>query len=167
MILEKIAAGGTLICNDKKGIIGAIIKYNDKNCILTAYHVLRAGNCGLSDKINIGEFEGQVIKIMEDYDLAIIEIYAPQSILEFSKLKKPDMGPAHTLKGNFKNPCNIMTIGKVYHYISFPFKTMPLPGDSGSPIIQNGNIVGILASVFHTNANAIAISLELFLNDQK
>ncbi|MGZ7118033.1 MAG: hypothetical protein ACXVHS_11430, partial [Methanobacterium sp.] len=43
------------------------------------------------------------------------------------------------------------------------FKTLPLPGDSGSPIIQNGKVVGILASVFYTNANAIAISLDQFI----
>jgi hypothetical protein len=57
-----------------------------------------------------------------------------------------------------------MTIGRTYHYLSFPFSTIPLPGDSGSPIIQNGNVVGILASVFYTNANGIAVSLEAFLH---
>ncbi|MGB9936756.1 MAG: SpoIVB peptidase S55 domain-containing protein [Methanobacterium sp.] len=55
-----------------------------------------------------------------------------------------------------------MTIGKIYHYLSFSFQTLPLPGDSGSPIIQNGKVVGILASIFYNNATGIAISLEIF-----
>lgn len=48
-----------------------------------------------------------------------------------------------------------MTLGKTYHYLSFSFAEIPLPGDSGSPIIQKGNVVGILASVFYTNTDAI------------
>ena len=55
-----------------------------------------------------------------------------------------------------------MTLGKTYHYLSFSFQTLPLPGDSGSPIIQNGKVVGILASIFYNNATGIAISLEIF-----
>ncbi len=162
MKTQKVSAGRTLICNDKTGIIGGVIKYKDKNCILTAYHVLRVGNCGLGDNIRINKFNGRVIQILMDFDLAIAEIYAPESALDFSDIGKPEIGPAYALKGEFKNPCNIMTIGKTYHYLSFSFKTLPLPGDSGSPIIQNGKVVGILASVFYTNANGIAVSLEQF-----
>jgi hypothetical protein len=44
MKTKKVRGGGTLICNDKAGIIGAVIKYENRNCILTAYHVLRVGN---------------------------------------------------------------------------------------------------------------------------
>lgn len=166
MKTQKIAAGGTLICNDKDGIIGGIIKYKDKNCILTAYHVLKVGNCNLGDYIKISGFKGKVIEILIDYDLAIVEICVPESALEFTNIGKPEIGPAYALKGKFKNPCNIMTIGKTYHYLSFSFQTLPLPGDSGSPIIQNGKVVGILASIFYNNATAIAISLEQFRTNE-
>jgi len=162
MKTKKVAAGGTLTCNDKTGIIGAVIKYRDKNCILTAYHVLKVGNCNLRDNLWINEFKCKIIQILIDYDLAIAEIYAPEHALEFSNMGKPEIGPAYALKGEFKNPCNIMTIGKTYHYLSFSFRTLPLPGDSGSPIIQNGKVVGILASIFYTNANGIAVSIENF-----
>jgi hypothetical protein len=163
----KLSAGGILICNDKEGIIGAIIKYNGKNCVLTAYHILKVGNCKLGDRVSFNVNEGHVIEILIDNDLAIIEIMGDESNLEFSSIAQPEIGPAYALKGDFKNPCNIMTIGKTYHYLSFSFKTLPLPGDSGSPIIQNMKVVGILASVFYTNANGIALSLELFLKNQK
>jgi hypothetical protein len=101
-----------------------------------------------------------VIDILIDHDLAITDILNSKPNFKFSDIETPEIGPANALKGSFKNPCNIMTIGKTYHYLSFPFKTLPLPGDSGSPIIQNEKVVGILASVFHTNANGIAISLD-------
>ena len=162
----KLSAGGTLICNDKQGIIGAIIKYNRKNCVLTAYHVLKVGSCGLGDKVSFDNINGIVIEILMNYDLAVIEIMTSEPNFEFSEIGTPEIGQAYAIKGSFKNPCNIMTIGKTYHYISFSFSTLPLPGDSGSPIIQNGKVVGILASVFYTNANGIAISLD-FIKNQK
>lgn len=162
---EKISAGGTLICNDKEGIIGAVIKYKGKTCVLTAYHILKVGNCKLNDKISFNGADGFVLEILIDHDLAVIEINDSKKNIEFSDIGKPEIGPAYALKGDFKNPCNVMTIGKTYHYLSFPFKTLPLPGDSGSPIIQNDKVVGILASVFHTNANGIAISLDFIKNE--
>jgi len=159
-----IKAGNPLKCNNKEGIIGAIIKYKNKNCILTAYRILKVGNCDLGDSVKIGEFRGKVIEILIDYDLAVIELNAPTSCFDLSDIDKPEIGPAYALKEDFENPCNIMTIGNTYHYLSFSFRTLPLPGDSGSPIIQNGKVVGILASVFYTNANAIAISLNKFID---
>jgi len=163
---HKLTAGGKLTCNDKEGIIGAVIKYNGKSCVLTAYHILKVGKCGLGDKVLFDSAEGRVIEILINYDLAIVEIDDCEPDVEFSEIGMPEIGPAYALKDNFKNPCRVLTVGKTYHYLSFSFKTLPLPGDSGSPIIQNGKVVGILASIFYTNANGIAISLELFLKNQ-
>jgi SpoIVB peptidase S55. len=108
----------------------------------------------------VNGFKSKVIKVLLNYDLAVAEIYAHESELEFSDMGEPEIGPAHAIRGKFKNPCNIMTTGKTYHYLSFSFQTLPLPGDSGSPIVQNGKVVGILASIFYNNATGIAISLE-------
>ncbi|OEC85693.1 MULTISPECIES: S1 family peptidase [Methanobacterium] len=162
MKTQKVRAGGALVCNHKDGVIGAVLKYENKNCILTAFHVLRAGNCSLGDILKVNGFKAEVIEILFNYDIAVAEIYAHESALEFSNIEKPEIGHAYALKGEFKNPCNIMTLGRTYHYLSFSFQTLPLPGDSGSPIIQNGNVVGILASVFCNNAAGIAVSLERF-----
>lgn len=162
----KISAGAKVICKNKGAVLGAVIKYQDKNCVLTVHHLLKVGGCGLGDKVNVAGWQGKVIKIIIDLDLAIIEVMAPEPEFEFSQIKKPEIGSAYALNGLQKNPCQIMTIGMTYHYLSFPFSTIPLPGDSGSPIIQNGNVVGILASVFYTNANGIAVSLERFYTEE-
>lgn len=162
MELPKIVVGGTVKCNRKEGVIGAVIKYKGKNCILTVYHLIKVGKCKLGDILRTSEFKGRIIEILWDYDLVIAEIYAPTQLFEFSNIGKPEIGPAYALKGEFKNSCNIMTTGKIYHYLSFAPRSIPTPGDSGSPIIQNGKVVGILASIFYNNATGIAVSLELF-----
>jgi hypothetical protein len=162
---QKISAGGRINCKKKEGVIGAIVKYKEKNCILTVYHILKAGKCHLGDMVRFNGFNGSIIQIFMDYDLALIEVHAPLSRLEFSKIGDPEIGPAHALKGTKRNPCNILTVGKTFHYLSFAPRSIPLPGDSGSPIIQEDRVVGILASIFYNNATGIAVSIGKFRSD--
>ncbi len=158
----KIAAGGTIVCNKIEGVIGAVIKYNNKNCAITAYHLLEAGKCNLNDIIRLNSYKGRIIEILWNNDLAIIEIIAPESEIKFSEIDKPEIGPAYSLNHTKRINCRVMTVGTTYHYLAFPFNPLPLPGDSGSPIIQNGKVVGILASIFYNNATAIVLSIEMF-----
>ncbi len=157
-----IAAGGKIVCNKKDGVIGAIIKNFDKYCVLTAYHILKVGKCDLGSTVHLNSYTGKVIEIIWDYDLAVIEVDAPEEEIEISDIDAPEIGPAYSLNGTKRINCNVMTTGKVYHYLSFPMGDMPLPGDSGSPIIQGDKVVGILASIFYNNATGIAVSIEDF-----
>lgn len=159
---KTIAAGGKLKCHNKKGVIGAILQYNGRYYALTAYHILKVGKCGLSSIVYLNGYPGKVVKIIWDHDLAVIWIDAPETEIELSKISEPVIGPAYSLNGDKRINCNIMTIGETYHYLSFPMGNIPLPGDSGSPIIQNDGVVGILASVFFNNATGIAVSIEMF-----
>lgn len=158
----KIAAGGKLVCNKKDGVIGAVIKKRHKYCALTAYHVLKVGKCELGCTVHFNGHSGEIVHIIWEHDLAIIEINAPKTEIKISKIGKPEIGPAYMLNGDKRINCRVMTIGKTYHYLSFPFSNLPLPGDSGSPIIQDGKVIGILASIFYNNANGIVVSLEMF-----
>lgn len=163
----KIAAGGKFECNKKGGVIGAIIRHRNKTCVLTAYHILKVGNCVLGDVVRLNHYRGRLVEIIWDRDLAVIEIKAPPSEINYSDIGKPEIGPAYSLNGTKRINCNIMTVGKTFHYLSFPFMDLPLPGDSGSPIIQEHKVVGILASIFYNNATAIAVSIETFRIDSK
>jgi len=161
-VQNRIVAGGRVSCRNKDAVIGAVIKYHNKNCVLTVYHLLKAGKCALGDTVVVEGWPGIVMEIIMDLDLAVIQIKNTNAPLEFSILAEPCIGSAYALKDSSKNPCRIMTVGKVYHYLAFPFSTIPLPGDSGSPIIQEGRVVGILASVFYNNATGIAVSIKNF-----
>jgi hypothetical protein len=155
-----ITAGQDIYCHKKPGVIGAVIKYQSKNCVLTVQHLLKVGGCDIGDMINVNALQGKVLEIWMDYDLAVIEVQAPSSQVEFSLLGKAEIGPAYTLHREEKNHCQIMTLGKTYHYLAFAHTALPLPGDSGSPVIQKGRVVGILLSVFYNNAAGLAASLQ-------
>ncbi len=157
-----ITAGGKIVCNKKDGVIGAVIRNLGKYCVLTAYHILKVGECGLGDYVQVNSYPGRVLEILWDHDLAVIEVDAPEEEIEISNIAAPEIGPAYSLNGTKRINCNVMTVGKTYHYLSFPMGDLPLPGDSGSPIVQGDKVVGILASIFFNNATGIAVSLEEF-----
>ena len=152
--------GQDIFCHEKPGVIGAVIRYQKKNCVLTVQHLLKVGGCTIGDKVLLNGRPGMVLEIWMDYDLAVIEVRAHSSQMEFSLLGEPEIGPAYTLHGEEKNHCQIMTLGKTYHYLAFAHTALPLPGDSGSPVIQEGKVVGILLSVFYNNAAGLAASLQ-------
>ena len=157
-----INAGGKIICKDKPGIIGAVVKYKGKNCILTVSHLVKAAGCNNRSEFKIDNKKGYLIEVLEDEDLAIIEVMAEASKLKFSDVGKANLGDAYLLTGSYKRHCSILSTGKTFHYLSFNRYNIPLPGDSGSPVFQDNKIVGILSSVFLNNATGIAISSEVF-----
>jgi len=157
-----IAAGGKIVCNKKDGVIGAVIEDHGKYYVLTVYHVLKVGKCGLGSTVHLNGYSGRVVEVHWYHDLAVIEVDAPEEEIEISDITEPEIGPAYSLNGTKRINCNVMTVGKTYHYLSFPMGDMPLPGDSGSPIIQGDKVVGILASIFFNNATGIAASLDEF-----
>ena len=159
---RNIAAGRKLKCHKKDGVIGAIILYNKRYYALTAYHILKVGKCDLGSTVYLNGYPGKVVKIIWDHDLAVVEINAPETEIEISKISEPLIGPAYSLNENKRINCNIITTGETYHYLLFPMDNIPLPGDSGSPIIQDDSVVGILASVFFNNATGIAVSIKMF-----
>jgi hypothetical protein len=117
----KIAAGGKLKCKEKKGVIGAVIKFKEKFHALTVYHILKVGKCGLGNFIQFNEYGGRVEQIIWDLDLAIIEIEAPESIIKLSNMGEPVIGPAYSLNGVKRINCKIRLWGKltiIYHFPS-------------------------------------------------
>lgn len=155
-----ITAGQDIHCHEKLGVIGAVVRYMDRNCVLTVQHLLKVGGCVEGDRVTLNGYEGRVLEVWMDYDLAVIEVQASSSQMDFSLLGDPEIGPAYTLHGEERNPCQIMTRGKTYHYLAFAHTRLPLPGDSGSPVIQGDKVVGILLSVFYNNAAGLAASLQ-------
>jgi hypothetical protein len=85
---NNISAGANVICKNKEAVLGAVIKYHGKNSVLTAHHLLKVGGCGLGGMVKATGWLGSVIKIIIDFNLAIIEVKAPESEFNFSQIKK-------------------------------------------------------------------------------
>lgn len=158
-----IGPGSIIRCNKKKAVIGAVLPGDGDFKVVTVQHLLKVGGCHLKDPVYVGKFKGIITEILYDLDLAIATFKVPSSIVKLVEIGSPRLGPAYSLNEGKKNYCTILSVGRTFHYLAFAHRRLPLPGDSGSPIIQDGKIVGVLSSVFFNSATAIASSLERFL----
>ncbi|MDI3483908.1 MAG: hypothetical protein PWQ74_495 [Methanobacteriaceae archaeon] len=158
-----IGPGSRIRCNKKEAVVGAVIPADEHFKFITVRHLLKVGGCRLGDPVYIGKFKGIITRILYELDLAIADFRLPSSLVNVVEIGSPRLGSAYSLREGEKNYCTILSVGRTYHYLAFAHRRLPLPGDSGSPIIQDGKIVGILSSVFFNSATAIASSLERFL----
>jgi hypothetical protein len=63
--------------------------------------------------------------------------------------------------------CRVLSAGASLLYLGFPCSDMPQPGDSGSPILQEGKVVGFISSALLTDCMGIAISSDVLRSLQE
>jgi hypothetical protein len=95
---------------------------------------------------------------LKDFDLALIELpsdcmveiteFGSALVLENAMLAND----IHVIK------CKVFNSGASLLYLGFPCFDMPQPGDSGSPILQAGKVIGLLSSITLNNCTGTAIS---------
>lgn len=71
------------------------------------------------------------------------------------------MEEAHLINETHSIPCRVIRAGISLLSLQFPCFDMPQPGDSGSPIVQKGKVVGLLSSVMFSNCTGTAVSSEV------
>ncbi|MGZ4863957.1 MAG: serine protease [Halobacteriota archaeon] len=145
-----------------RGTIGAIIAYGERTCAITAGHVIRYGSGAVGTKVVVDGHESKVIRLFNEYDLALIEI--PSEHATLSAIGRASFGPAELVTYDKRITCRVIGTGKNLNRFAFPCGNMPVPGDSGSPIIQEGEVIGLLSSVLYNNCTGLGISSEVFGN---
>jgi hypothetical protein len=145
-----------------RGTIGAIIPYNERMCAITAGHVIRYGHGVVGTKVVVDGHESTVIRLFNDYDLALIEV--PPQHATFSTIGSASFGPAELVTYDRRIACRVIDTGKNLNRFAFPCGNMPMPGDSGAPIIQKDEVIGLLSSVLYNNCTGLGISSEVFGN---
>jgi hypothetical protein len=131
-------------------------------CAITAGHVIRYGNGAVGTKVVVDGYESTVIRLFNDYDLALIEI--PPQHATFSTIGSASFGPAELVTYDRRIACRVIDTGKNLNRFAFPCGNMPMPGDSGAPIIQKDEVIGLLSSVLYNNCTGLGISSEVFGN---
>ncbi len=143
-----------------RGTIGAVIHYSGKVCAITAGHVIRYGNGRIGTKVKVDGHESRVIKLINDYDLAIIEV--PRDYARTSEIGDAYFGPAKLVTNEREIDCRVIDTGRNLNRFAFPCGNMPSPGDSGSPVLQDEKVVAILSSILYNNCTGLGISSQVF-----
>jgi hypothetical protein len=61
----------------------------------------------------------------------------------------------------------VVNAGVSLLFLSFQFNDMPEPGDSGSPILQAGKVIGLMSSITMNNCTGTAISSNILRSLKK
>lgn len=152
-----IKSGGSFFYKGKHCIIGAVVPIKGLPYIVAASHIFH----GVGDCVKVDEMQVAVKRILKNFDLALIEL-PPESKVEFT-----DFGSAAVLEDALLVndmhviPCRVISAGSSLLYLSFPFSDMPQLGDSGSPVMQAGKVIGFISSLMLSNCMGTAISSDI------
>lgn len=154
-----IKSGGFFYYRGKRCIIGAVISFKGLIHIVTSAHIFH----GEQDQVIVDGKEAVVKNILKDFDLALIEL-PPDCKVELTELGSAAeveqaslVNDLHTIK------CIVANAGNSLLYLGFRCLDLPEPGDSGSPILQAGKVVGIMSSVSLDSCMGTAISSNVLL----
>ncbi|WP_231593409.1 serine protease family protein [Methanosarcina siciliae] len=96
--------------------------------------------------------------ILKAFDLALIEL-PPVCTFKITELGSAAeleqtvlVNDIHAIK------CRVVNAGASLLFLGFQYYNMPAPGDSGSPILQAGKVIGIISSITLDTCMGIAIS---------
>lgn len=149
-----IKAGSSFFYMGKRCIVGAVILLKELPYMVTVSHIFR----GEGDSLIVDGMRLTVTRVLKDFDLALIKL-PPQCMVKITEI-----GSAAELEGAFLVNdahiirCRVVNAGASLLYLGFRCLDMPEPGDSGSPIMQAGKVIGIISSVMLDNCMGIAIS---------
>lgn len=161
-----IKSGGSFYYKGERCTIGAVILLKRLPYMVTVSHIFRheEGNRLLVDGIKL-----TVTSILKDFDLALIEL-PPACEFEITELgSAAELEQAVLVNDVRAINCRVVNAGTSLLFLGFQCYNMPEPGDSGSPIVQSGKVIGIMSSVTLDTCMGIAISSSIIrsLEDYK
>ncbi len=155
-----IRSGGSFFHRGYRCVIGAVLSIRDRLYIASASHIFHK----IGTSVEVEGIKGLVRRFIEDYDVALIEL-PPTIAAEVTQLSSASVmddaflfNEIHTIR------CRITRAGISLLSLQFPCSDMPQPGDSGSPILQEGKVVGLLSSVMFGNCTGTAVSSDVLGN---
>ncbi len=152
-----IKSGGSFLFKGICCVIGAVILIKGRHYIACASHIFH----GTGSRVQVDGAEGIVSRFLKDFDIALIEL-PPGCAAEITELGSAAlMEDALLVNEQHSIPCRVIRAGVSLLSLLFPCSDMPQPGDSGSPIQQEGKVIGILSSVMLSNCTGTAISSEV------
>lgn len=153
-----IKAGSSFFYNGKRGIIGAVVSLKGVPYIITVSHFFqREGN-----RLEVDGKRFAVTRILKDHDLALIELPAGSDV-EFTEFGSPAELELAELINDTRtiHYCRVVNSGSSLLFLGFQCHDMPAPGDSGSPIFQEGKVIGIMSSATLDTCMGIAVSSKI------
>jgi hypothetical protein len=150
-----IKSGDQFIAGRSGGVVGAIVPWRGAYAGVAPAHIFHLAG---THNLRVGGLACKVAYIANDADLAFFPILG--ACLP-TKLGKPELGEAELKNSQHSMLCRISDTSWSIAYVVLPPGNLPGPGDSGSPLVQDDMVVGLLLSVNMHTWKGIAISAEV------
>jgi len=156
-----IKSGGSFLYKGKRSFIGAVILHRGLPHMVTVSHIFLRGE---GDHLIVDGMELTVTKVLKDFDLALIEL-PPASKFEITELgRAAELEQAAIVSDIRVIRCRVVNSGASLLFLGFQCNNMPEPGDSGSPVLQEEKVIGIMSSITLDTCMGIAISSNILLS---
>jgi len=150
-----IQCGDQFIAGRSGGVVGAVVPWRGRYAGVAPAHIFQAAG---TMNLRLGGLSCRVAYIPDDADLAFFSI---AGACRESPLARPCLGPAEIANSRHKLSCRICDTSWSVAYVVLPPGDLPGPGESGSPLIQEGRVVGMLLSLNMHTCKGTAISAEM------
>ncbi|HUI40122.1 MAG TPA: hypothetical protein VLY86_04285 [Methanothrix sp.] len=150
-----IKSGDFFLSGKTGGVVGAVVPWRGAFAGVAPAHIFHYAG---TDALRIGNHSCRVAFIPGDADLAFFPLLAA---CKPTDLAKPRLGEAFLENAARRKACRISDTSWSVIYVVLPPGDLPGPGDSGTPILQDGRVVGMLLSLNMHTCKGIAISAEM------
>jgi hypothetical protein len=154
-----IKSGDFFLSGRTGGVIGAIVPWRGAYAGVAPAHIFHYSG---TTALRVGNHNCKVAHMPGDADLAFFPILAA---CQPTALGKPRLGDVTLENAARKKQCRISDVSWSIAYVVLPPGDLPGPGDSGSPLVQDGKVVGMLLSLNMHTCKGIAISAEMIRSE--
>ena len=156
MVLRAVIKSGDFFLSGRTGgVIGAVVPWRGAYAGVAPAHIFHYSG---TETLWVGKQKFRIAFIPGDADLAFFPIMTDCKPTE---LGKPHLGEACLENAARKRSCRISDVSWSIAYVVLPPGDLPGPGDSGTPLMQDGKVVGMLLSFNMHTYKGIAISGEM------
>ncbi len=149
-----LRAGDQFISGRSGGVAAAFYPYRGGYIGVAPAHIFRYAG---TDELRIRGHLTRVLHFCPDADLAFFLVLAP---CEETPLGRPRLGEAELINSARRMGCRITDASWSIVYVVLQPGNLPGPGDSGTPIFQDGVVVGMLITINLGTCRSTAISGE-------
>ncbi len=150
-----LKAGDFFLSGNTGGVVCAFVPWGNTYAGVAPAHIFHYAG---TESLRIGNQQTKVAHFSSDADLALFPVL---SACKPTELGKPKFGDAALVNARSNMECRITDVSWSIAYVALQPRNLPGPGDSGTPVIQDGKVVGMLLSVNMHNWKGIVINAEL------
>lgn len=136
-----LQSGDQFISGKTGGVACAFIPWRGAHIGVAPAHIFRYSG---TDTLRIGNQKSRILYFAPGTDLAFFPVMAA---CRTTAISKPCLGEASLVNCARSMNCRVTDISWSIAYVMLQQRNLPGPGDSGTPLVQGGNVVGMLITM--------------------